>query len=257
MAKIALIVEYDGTRYHGFQWQANASTVQQEIEVAIRKLTGEATRVVGASRTDAGVHARGQVVSFRANSCFPSETWVKALNHYLPEDIAVRSSYGVDEHFDVRRDAISRQYRYYIVNNPVRSPLRQRFTYAVSQPLDVEAMNEACQVITGEHDFVPFTSLVGGRTRRTVFAAGVFREQDLVVFDICANSFLLHQVRNAAGGLVKVGLHKLTVQGFQDLARSGRAGVIGPATPARGLRLERVTYRDFPPSVGEDEDENV
>ena len=256
MAKIALIIEYDGTRYHGFQWQANAATIQQEIENALGKLVGKSVRVAGASRTDAGVHARGQVVSFRTDSVFSRKTWVRALNFYLPEDIAVRGAYRVSDDFDVRRDAVNRQYRYCILNSSVRSPLRQRFAHLVTQPLDVEAMNQACQILTGEHDFAPFTSLVGGRTRRTVFEAKVSRKLDLVVFEICANSFLPHQVRNTVGGLIKVGLRKIEVETFCELARSGRVGAIGPATPAQGLRLMKVTYHGFPPLSGE-EDENL
>ena len=257
MAKIALVVEYDGTKYHGFQWQTNAPTIQQELEDALEKMTGEFVRVVGASRTDAGTHARGQVVSFRTGAFFPGETWVNALNYYLPQDIAVKDAFEVSADFDVRRNAIKRQYRYHIWNSSVRSPLNRRFAYQVPQALSVEAMNRACQVLVGEHDFVPFTSAVRGRTWRTVFEARVQRKSSFVIFDISANSFMPLQVRNTAGGLIKVGLGKMEVETFWELARCGQAGVVGPAAPAHGLCLMKVVYPDFPPTCNGKEDENI
>ena len=143
VTKIVLIVEYDGTRYHGFQWQKQASTIQAELEKAVGKLSGEAVRVVGASRTDAGTHAKGQVVSFRTGREFPMATWVKGLNAYLPVDIAVKGASEARDSFDVRREATRREYAYYILNSPARSPLQERYTYLVPRSLDVGAMGEA------------------------------------------------------------------------------------------------------------------
>ena len=124
--KIMLIVEYDGTNYHGSQLQANVPTIQGEMEKALRKLTGRKTRVKMASRTDASVHARGQVVCFRTDAVLPVSAFMAGLNHHLPPDIAVREACRVAEAFDVRRDALSREYRYYILNSPTRSPLQNR-----------------------------------------------------------------------------------------------------------------------------------
>ena len=126
--KIVLIMEYDGKHYHGFQLQATLPTIQEEVEKALRKLTGEKTRVMSASRTDAGVHAKGQVVSFRTKSPLPPQTFVNGLNYYLPEDVAVKAAYRVDDSFNVRRDAVSREYNYYILNSLTRSPLRENFS---------------------------------------------------------------------------------------------------------------------------------
>ena len=245
--KIVLIVEYDGTRYHGFQWQANAPTIQAKLEDALAKMTSHPVRIYGASRTDSGTHAKGQVVSFGTSATFSAETWMRALNFYLPEDIAVRDAYEVDESFDVRRHATSREYAYTILNRPSRSPLRSRFAHLVQQPLHIDLMNEACQVLVGEYDFAAFTFFVPGRTVRTVFDARVRQESDLVVFEIIANSFLPYQVRNTVGALMRVGLGKLKVEDFAKLARSKQAGAVGPAAPARGLCLMKVNYPDFPP----------
>lgn len=248
VTKIALIVEYDGNRYHGSQYQANASTIQEEIEHALYKLTGERIRIHAASRTDAGVHARGQVVSLRTRTTLTTDTWVKAVNFYLPLDIAVRAAYRVEDDFDARHDALSREYRYSIWNSPTRSPLSERFTYFVHQPLDIDAMNNAAQVLIGEHDFAPFSSASIGRTRRHVYKAEISKMKELVTFDIVANSFLPHQVRNTTGGLIQVGLGKMRVEDFWSLALSRKSGVIGPAAPAHGLCLMNINYANFPPS---------
>ncbi len=241
-------MEYDGSRYHGSQYQDNALTIQGETEIALKKLTGEDIRIAAASRTDAGVHAKGQVVSFKTNSSFPLETWVNALNFYLPPDIAVRAAYEVDTGFDVRHDALSREYRYTILNRPTRSPLMRRFVHSVPQALDLGAMTRACGVLIGEHDFAPFSTVTSGGTHRRVFKAELRRDGDLVVFDMEANSFLPHQVRNTVGGLIRVGLGKMEVETFEALARSGHPGTVGPAVPAQGLCLMKVSYPDFPPA---------
>jgi len=131
-------MEYDGRCYHGFQLQVNLPTIQGEMEKALWKLTGERTRVAAASRTDAGVHAKGQVASFITRSLFSLQTFVKGLNYYLPGDIAVRAAYRVEDSFNVRRSALSREYNYYILNSLTRSPMRQSFSYLVTGRLDVE-----------------------------------------------------------------------------------------------------------------------
>lgn len=242
-------MEYDGTRYNGSQLQSNGPTIQGETESALRKLTGERIRVSMASRTDAGVHAKGQVAGFKTEARYPPKTWVDALNHYLPEDISVRAAYQVDGSFDVRRHASSREYRYCIMNRRTPSPLWRHFSELVPQPLDVESMNSACVALVGEHDFAAFAPATYTRsTRRKVFRAEVRRRQDLVLFDMEATSFLPHQIRNTVGGLIKVGLHKMSVESFCEMACSGKAGTVGPTAPARGLCLMRVNYPDFPPS---------
>ncbi len=243
---VALILEYDGSNYHGSQWQANAPTIQGEIEKALKKLTGERTRIKAASRTDAGVHARGQVVSFRTGSALPLKSFVDGLNHYLPRDIAVKEAHRLDDSFDVRRSAISREYKYYILNSPTRSPMRQGFSCRVDGNLDIESMNRACQALVGKHDFTSFVSSAETarrkRTVRNVFKAEITRDGDMIVLEIVANSFLPHQVRNTAGSLIKVGQGKMTVDEFSSLVEAKTPGLAGPTAPADGLCLMRVNY---------------
>ncbi len=247
-SKVLLVVEYEGTRYHGFQFQPGLATIQGELERAICELTRERVRVVAASRTDSGVHAWGQVVSFRTGSGLPRETFLRGLNHYLPEDIAVRAALGAKSDFDVRRDAHSRQYRYTVLNSESRSPLRRNSAYLVGRPLDIESMQEACQALIGEHDFAPFSGPPAGkcvRFDRTIHKAEVSRKQDFVIFDFVANSFLPQQVRRMVGALMEVGGGKKTVEEFRQMARSKKRGVAGPTAPPHGLCLLRVNYSDL------------
>jgi len=216
--KIALILEYDGTRYCGFQLQPGLPTIQGETEKALRKLTGERSRVMAASRTDAGVHAKGQAISFRTSSSLPVPTFIKGLNYYLPKDIAVKAAHRASDSFNVRRDALSREYNYYILNSRTRSPIRRGFAYPVAEPLDIEIMNQACQALIGEHDFASFiTGITAGikSTVRTVYRAETEKNGELAVFNMVANSFLTHQVRNTVGALIKVGLSRMSVDEFR------------------------------------------
>ena len=243
--KIVLIVEYDGTRYHGFQLQATLPTIQWEIEKALWELTGDRIRVMAASRTDAGVHAKGQVVSFRTESPLPPQTFVNGLNYYLSRDIAIRAAYRVGDSFNVRRDAISREYNYCILNSLTRSPIREGFSYRVGGHLDIEAMNQACQSLIGEHDFISFASSMGIGTKNTVrrvYQAKMEKDGELVVFNIVANSFLPHQVRNTVGTLIRIGLGRMRVDEFCSIIEMKKPGLVGPTAPARGLCLMQVNY---------------
>ncbi len=243
-----MTIEYEGTQYHGSQLQANAPTIQGELESALWKVSGEKTRVMAACRTDAGVHAKGQVAEFRTMSKLPPLTWIKALNYYLPRDIAVKAACEVDENFNVRRDALSREYRYYIVNSSERTPLRRKFAQLVPEPLDVEAMNLACQILIGEHDFTPFAPSLGNERDsgvRTVYTAETRKKSDIVAFDIIANSFLPHQVRSTVGGLIKVGTGKMKIGTFWEMAVSKMMGVVGPLAPPHGLFMMKVNYPSF------------
>jgi tRNA pseudouridine38-40 synthase len=247
--KIVLLMEYDGSCYHGFQLQKDLPTIQGEIEEALKMLTGDRIRVVAASRTDTGVHARGQVVSFRTSSLLAPGTFVSGLNYYLPGDIAVKAAYRADNSFNVRSHALSREYNYYILNSQTRSPMWKGFSYLVTRELDVEAMNLACQSLVGEHDLSSFASNLGVEiksTRRRVYQARVYRDGELVVFNIIANSFLPHQVRNTVGTLIRVGLGRMTLGEFHSIMEAKKFGLAGPAAPACGLCLMKVNYKkDF------------
>lgn len=247
LTKIVLILEYDGTNYYGFQLQANRPdqpTIQSELEKAVYQLTGEAIRVLAASRTDTGVHAREQVVSFRTHSPLPAQTFCSGLNHYLPGDIAVKSAHRVADSFNVRSDAISREYRYYICNRATRPAIGRRFAYHVPQHLDATAMDEASRRLVGEHDLAAFTGTLAGRikTVRRVYHSEVERKDDTVIFDITANSFLPHQIRNTMGALIQVGLGRMKVRDFCAMMEAKKPASAGPRVPAHGLFLEKVNY---------------
>jgi tRNA pseudouridine38-40 synthase len=262
-SKFILLIEYDGTQYHGFQWQVGLPTIQSELEQAIRRFCGQSSRAMAASRTDAGVHAKGQVVSFRAKSTLDTMTLVKALNYYLPGDIAVKAAYRASDDFNVRRDALSREYHYYILNSNTRSPFSRRFTLLVPKPLDIQVMNEACQLLLGEHDFASFASSLDDSrsTLRNVYEAGIdtltcplpSREKNklapylipgerVAIFRIVANAFLPHQIRSTVGLLIRLGLSKIGIEEFRDIMEARSLGLAGPVASACGLCLMNVNY---------------
>lgn len=255
--RFVLIVEYKGSDYCGFQLQAKLPTIQGELERALYRLTGEKTRVASASRTDSGVHAAGQVVSFKTTSAILSDRFVSGLNYYLPVDIAVKAAYRVEDSFNVRRKAVSREYKYYILNSRVRSPLWEDYSFLVNGELDMEAMNSAAWQLVGEHDFASFASNLGVElksTIRRVYKACFVREEEMVVFNIKANSFLPHQVRNTIGALIRVGQGKMTEEEFRSIMLARKLGLAGPAAPAKGLCLIKVNYNK---SLGEENSENI
>jgi tRNA pseudouridine38-40 synthase len=244
--RIALIVEYDGTNYFGSQFQSDQPTIQSELEKALEKLTGEHIRIGMASRTDTGVHARGQVVSFKTTSTIPLEAFVHGLNHHLPDDISVHSAYKTALSFDARRTAINREYSYTLTSSKTRSPLTARFTHRITGKLDIGAMNKACRSIIGTHDFASFASDIGDEpemnTVRNVEQADVSSNGELIVFTMVANAFLRHQVRNTGGALVQVGLGKMSESEFNRRLELKTPGIAGPALPPCGLCLVRVNY---------------
>jgi tRNA pseudouridine38-40 synthase len=249
LRRIALILEYDGTRYAGFQLQTDRPTIQGAVETAVQRLTGAAARIHGAGRTDAGVHAEGHVACFDSESELPIERIIGGLNHYLARDIAVRAAYDVDVDFDPRRHATSRVYRYTMLEGRARSPLRENTTHHVGRPLDIAAMNTALAMLEGQRDFVPFCgNLPNGSTVRHMYRTQVWRQEgDEVCLEMEASAFMHQQVRRIAGAVVDVGVGKMTIEEFQTLADSGVHGSAAHVLPARGLCLRRVGYSDFPP----------
>jgi tRNA pseudouridine38-40 synthase len=243
-SKFVLLIEYDGTRYHGFQWQAGLPTIQSELEQAIGRFCEQSSRVMAASRTDTGVHAKGQVVCFWIKSTLDTMALVRAMNYYLPKDIAVKAACRARDDFNVRRDALSREYQYYIFNSDTRSPLSQRFALFVPKMLDIQSMNEACQLMKGEHDFASFASSLDDNksTLRNVYEAGIEKKGKFTVFRIVANSFLPHQVRSTVGLLIRLGLRKIGIEDFHDIIEAKSLGLAGPVSPACGLCLEKVNY---------------
>lgn len=256
--RLASIVEYDGTNYHGFQYQRNALSIQEELEEAIRLLTAERVRVRAAGRTDAGVHARGQVVAFDTMSAHSPDTFVRALNYHLPDDIALRAAYRVADGFDPRREALSRRYRYTIVDSPARSPLMRRTAYQVLRPLRVTRMRRAAELLVGRHDFRRFGGPMedaNASTVRDVYEARVRRSGEVVTLDVVGSSFLPHQVRRMAGSLVDVGQESLSFDDLTLLLEGKDGEPVARSLPPQGLCLMDVSYADFPPKTGERDDD--
>jgi tRNA pseudouridine38-40 synthase len=246
LRKIILAVEYNGGRYFGFQWQKDRPTIQNELESAILKLSGEERRVVAACRTDAGVHASGQVVSFRTGSALPAKAFVSGLNHYLPRDISVLRAGTVSDGFNVMKDAVSREYRYLILNRRSRASLRNDMYYHVVAQLDAGQMDQASKLLIGRHDFASFVTDWDREesTVRTIYDMGVQREADEIAFHVRAKSFLTHQVRNIVGTLVRVGTGKIGIEEFRNIFEMKKLSLAGPTAPAHGLCLMKVIYEE-------------
>jgi tRNA pseudouridine38-40 synthase len=241
--RLALVLEYDGSPpLAGSQRQKRTPSVQSALETALRKLTGERLRVAFAGRTDAGVHATGQVAAFTTASRLATEVFVRGLNAWLPEQIAVRRAVEVPEGFDPRRHASSRTYRYTIYNAPVRSPLWRAHAWHVAEPLETAAMQRAAAELVGEHDFAAFSRREGVSTVRCLRRAEVKRRGPLVTVELEANAFLRQQVRRTVGALVQVGAGRLSPAAFRALLRRAEPASAGPVAPARGLCLLRVSY---------------
>jgi tRNA pseudouridine38-40 synthase len=248
MRNIALRIEYDGTDFVGSQWQNNGRSVQGELEGAWEQLTQEQRRVNLAGRTDAGVHARGQVASVRTETRHDLATLERGLNAILPEDVAVLEAWEVERDFHARHSAIRRDYRYLIDNRRVASPLLRRHAVHVPQPLNVVAMNKALTALLGTHDFAAFAGggAPEGSTVRTCYAVGCAPDemlgQPLIAVDLAANAFLRHMVRNIVGTLLRVGEGKIDPLGFAETLASRDRRRAGRTAPAHGLYLMSVSY---------------
>lgn len=243
-AHYKVILSYNGSRFAGFQRQTDEErTVQGEFEAGLRQLGWQDRSIRAAGRTDAGVHARGQVVSFRLDWDHTNGDLVKALNYYLPRDMAVRSVAEVTADFHPRYDAKNRRYRYYLICSPVRDPLGEIFAWRVWPEVDLEKMNRAAQILIGTHDFKAFGSPMtdGGVTVREVFSADWEQQNDVYQFDIIANAFLYHMVRRITLALVTIGQGTAPEAIITEGLQTGSLPLTGLA-PAEGLVLEEVTY---------------
>ncbi len=245
-----MVVEYDGTDYHGFAIQLRRRSIQGELERAIAQVTGAKTRIVGSGRTDAGAHALGQVVSFKTESQLAPRVLRRALNANLPDDIVVKAVEEAAEEFHARRSVRSRHYRYSLWNEELPSVWVRRYRYHVADPLDTGGMNEAAQALEGTHDFACFTYglvryLASGRRRttvRTLYQAGWNAQGPAVDFDVVGTAFLPHMIRNMVGSMLKVGLRKMTPGEFRELVERGAPQLSTATVPAHGLMLVGVEY---------------
>ncbi|MSQ09760.1 MAG: tRNA pseudouridine(38-40) synthase TruA [Dehalococcoidia bacterium] len=246
MRRIALRVEYDGTRFHGFQIQLRALTIQGVLEDALQTLLGQPTRIYGAGRTDTGVHAVGQVATFVTTATHDTGTFQRALNARLPADVAVTDACEVGVAFDVRRHARRRWYRYVMLNREASSPLLRHATALVRGGLDTTAMAQAAALLVGQHDLASFSGTPSKPTTtvRRVFEARVTQMGPFVLFDMHAEAFLPQQVRRTAGVLLEIGKGAYGLEQVRHLLEQPVLGAADHAAPPQGLYLMNVEYPD-------------
>ncbi len=244
MRNIKLTIAYDGTDYHGWQSQPGLRTIQQTLETAIASLTTQPASVTASGRTDAGVHALGQVVHFLTPSRHPLEVFTRALNALLPPDVRVLAAEEMPQAFHATLDARSKRYRYVVDNGQVADPFRVRYAWRVGRTLDAERMRSGGRMLLGRHDFHSFETEWPNRSSsvRTILDLAVARDGPLVTIEVEADGFLYNMVRSIAGTLVLVGLGRRDPEWVgQALSACDRAAA-GPNAPAQGLFLLRVHY---------------
>ena len=263
MRNIRIELSYDGTDFSGWQYQPDRPTIQGWLEAAVGKILGEPVRLCGSGRTDAGVHALGQVANFKTSSAIPPRNLVKALNDVLPPTVRIRTAQEVADDFHARYGVRSKTYRYRILQTPVCSPFLGRFVWHYPYELNPRAMSEAARRVVGEHDFTSFAASPGGGeevegpdtlpasriTRspsnvRTIFSSRlVWRPRLLLLsYEVCGSGFLHHMVRNLVGTLVEIGRGKLTPQDVLRILEARDRRLAGPTAPAQGLCLMKVEY---------------
>lgn len=246
-----LLVEYDGTEYHGWQIQTEERTVQSTLEEALARLLGHRVRAVSAGRTDAGVHALGQVVCFHTSRELAPYAVKRALNALTPPDLAVREAEVVDDTFDPRRSARCRVYVYRIWNRSAPSPFWRRYAWHVARPLAVDAMAAAAALLVGEHDFTSFRAAGcdAAHPVRRVSRSQITSDGGLVSYEIEAGAFLRHMVRNIVGTLLEVGQQRRGIQDVTMLLAARDRTLAGITAPAHGLCLAEVKY-EWPQVTG-------
>jgi tRNA pseudouridine38-40 synthase len=241
---LKLTIEYDGTAYHGWQAQPGLPTIQATLEETVKRIAGEEVRVIGAGRTDAGVHALGQVANFRTSKGLALDTWRRALNGLLPSDIVVRRVESAPDEFDARRSAMHKSYRYTIWNAPFPSALERHCVLHIPDPLDVASMAKGAAFLIGEHDFSAFRAADDSPPRpvRRVVEARVAEDADRLHFVITGNGFLKHMIRIIVGTLLDVGRGKLSPEDLERILHSKDRQKAGRTAPALGLCLMEVMY---------------
>ncbi len=244
MTRIKMIIEYDGSNYHGFQRQNNAHTIQAEIEQQIQRLTGEIVVLTSSGRTDAGVHARGQVIAFNTDSTIPADRWTAALNTFLPADIRVLDSIETSPDFHPQFQALSKRYAYYIYRQKAGEVFYRRYAYCLTEALDIEAMNEACTYIIGRQNFLAFCAR-GSTSKtfeRTVTRCELSQHGPILRLDVEADGFLYNMVRIITGTLLQVGRAKVSAPKVAGIIQSRDRTQAGPTVPPQGLYLISVRY---------------
>jgi tRNA pseudouridine38-40 synthase len=254
MRTFKLTLSYDGTNYAGWQSQVDQPTVQDALEAVLARVTGESIRTVASGRTDAGVHALGQVVSFQSDTHLSDEVLLRAIRAYLPADIAAKSLEPAADGFHAIRQAVRKRYRYLIIDGPKKSIFERQFAWLYPVALDVARMSQAASALEGEHDFASFASTGSDRktTVRNVHeltlqrqtCATLFHDEEVdhLVVEIEANGFLYNMVRNIVGTLVEVGRGVQPVSWVAEVLEKRDRRAAGPTAPAHGLYLVQVNY---------------
>jgi tRNA pseudouridine38-40 synthase len=243
---IKLTIEYDGTDYCGWQAQPNGRAIQDVIEQGLEKILGAKIRLAASGRTDAGVHALGQVANFTHDGKFDLWRLQRGLNGVTPNDIVIRQIDVVPDFFDARRDARARAYQYRIWNHRWPPAIQRRFSWHVHDALNVSAMRDALRYLEGEHDFASFQAAGcdAAHSVRKIFRNSLTRQEDLLLYDVEANAFLRHMVRNIVGTLVEVGRGERSADSFAALLEAKDRMQAGPTAPPQGLFLMEVRYEE-------------
>lgn len=247
MRRIFLEIAYDGTNYSGWQVQNNAVSIQETIDKALSEWLGEEIHTIGASRTDAGVHARGNVAVFDTESLIPADKFAFGLNARLPEDISIQESFEVPAEFHPRFTETIKTYEYKILNRKFPDPTRRNDSLFYYGKLNVDAMNEAASYLVGPHDFKSFCAVNhdAKTTVRTIYSARVDKDGDLITFEITGNGFLYNMVRIIAGTLIEVGKGKLKPEDIKMIMEARDRQKAGPTAPAHGLTLVEIEYPEW------------
>lgn len=244
MKRVRMKISYDGTNYCGWQVQINGITVEEVINRELTNLLGEEIAVIGASRTDSGVHAIGNVAVFDTKTKIPAEKISFALNQRLPDDIRIQKSEEVPMDFHPRYCDSTKTYEYKILNRRFPNPMKRLYTHFVYMPLDVDKMKKAAEYIVGEHDFASFCSARSQvkTTVRTVYSLDVSKQDDVITIRISGNGFLYNMVRIIVGTLMKVGLNVYSPEHVAEIIEAKDRYAAGPKAPARGLTLIGIEY---------------
>lgn len=245
MINYKMVIAYDGSRYNGWQKQGNTKdTIQGKLEKVLEKLEGREVEVIGAGRTDAGVHALGQVVNVKLESKINEEMLLQYLNQYLPEDIAVLSVKEVPMRFHSRLNATEKTYLYRIYRSEIPNPFIRKYTVTITEELDIEKMRMAAEFLIGEHDFKSFCSLKKSKksTIRTLYSITIEEIEEEIRISVRGNGFLYHMVRIIVGTLLEVGTGKKKPEEIEQILEKGERQAAGKTAPAHGLFLKEVKY---------------
>ena len=244
MQRYAICVEYDGTDYSGWQIQLEHNSIQSELAYAISKIADENVMPIGSGRTDAGVHAKGQIAHFDSSSNRSEFQWLSGINSELPKSIAVKWIKSVDTSFHAKNSAIARRYSYTIYNASIRSSLHNRYSWHVMQNIDIDKLKESLICLVGEHDFSSFRAS-GCQSKspyREMYEANAAQNKNFISINLEANAFLYHMVRNIVGTAIEIGIGKYDPSWMRDLLELRDRKLAGPTAPPQGLCLESIRF---------------